>query len=76
MFESRVQLLLPDDCDSGERCNAIIMEDEPKNDLLVHGFIKKEMNEWNMNIPVTFHGLNYNLAFNRISSCLIGSCGL
>lgn len=32
-------------------CNAIIMEDKTQNQLLVHGFIKNKMKEFDLNIP-------------------------
>ena len=32
-------------------CKAVIMENKKENDLLVHGFIKEQMNIYNMNIP-------------------------
>ena len=32
-------------------CRAVIMGNETKNDLLVHGFVKNEMNKYRMNIP-------------------------
>ena len=35
----------------GSGCKAIIMDDKHKNDLLVHGFVKKSINKYNMNIP-------------------------
>ena len=38
-------------------CRAIIMEDKNKNDLLVHGFVKNEVNKYNMNIPFALIGL-------------------
>ena len=42
-------------CQKG--CRAIIMEDKHNNDLLVHGFVKKEINKYNMNIPFALIGL-------------------
>ena len=32
-------------------CKAIMMEDKEASDLLVHGFVRKDMNECNINIP-------------------------
>ena len=32
-------------------CSAVIMEDKQENDLLVHGFIRKGMNKYKINIP-------------------------
>ena len=32
-------------------CRAIIMENKGKNDLLIHGFVRMEMNKYKMNVP-------------------------
>ena len=33
------------------KCYAIMMENKQENDLFVHGFVRKEMETYNMNIP-------------------------
>ena len=38
-------------------CEAIIMENENENDLLVHGFIKREMNKYKLNVPFSLIAL-------------------
>ena len=40
-----------DDGFGEQECEAVKMEDEEQNDLLVHGFLRKSMKKSKMNIP-------------------------
>ena len=65
-FESQIKLPFEG------RCKAIIMENNQKKDLLMHGFIRKEMVKNNILIPsslidlfITWHSLEYVHVFNN-----------
>ena len=52
-------------------CDAVIMENKEENDLLVHGFIRKEINKFNMNIPfalISLIGIWHSIEYIHVIS--------